>query len=188
MAINSDGKATLWSAVVFAILAGIAVGLRLISKTFTKATYGADDWWALASLVLFYVWVAVAIWGTHLYSQVLFLDIDTISGVVLGGGGADIGTIAFDPATLKTYLMVSRTRSHGQRVLEADLFTLTVPVSWAQLLSYHNNSCEIFDSLPLSASFHNSKLSKGVSGHWSVYFGLVYRCRSRCSSKLPPCA
>ena len=61
--LNTDGKITLWTAIVFAIIAGIAVSLRLFSKRFTKATYGADDWWSLTSLVLFYAWAAVTIWG-----------------------------------------------------------------------------------------------------------------------------
>ena len=63
VSLNSDGRNTLWTAIVFAIIAGIAVSLGLFSKRFTKATYGADDWWCLASLVLFYAWVAVTIWG-----------------------------------------------------------------------------------------------------------------------------
>ena len=61
--LNSGGREAFWSAIIFAIIAGIAVSLRLISKIFTTATYGADDWWSLASLVLFYAWVAVVIWG-----------------------------------------------------------------------------------------------------------------------------
>lgn len=63
VSLNSGGRDAFWSAIIFAVIASIAVGLRLLSKRYTKAAYGADDWWILASLVLFYAWVAVIIWG-----------------------------------------------------------------------------------------------------------------------------
>ena len=62
--LNSNGVASFVSAAVFLPIAVIAVVLRLLSKTFTKAKYGADDWWCLTSLALFCGWIAGVVWGS----------------------------------------------------------------------------------------------------------------------------
>ena len=105
VSLNSGGTHAFWSAIVFAVIAGIAVILRLLSKKWTKAAFGADDWWALASLVLFYAWVAVVIWGTK-SNPISYPYTDLKSGVVRDGGGANVGTLEFKPDALKDYLMV----------------------------------------------------------------------------------
>lgn len=48
---------------ILTAVASIAVALRLLSKKVVKASYAADDWWIMASLVGQYAESAVLIWG-----------------------------------------------------------------------------------------------------------------------------
>lgn len=61
--INSNGKAAFATAVVFAVLASAAVGLRLLTRNYRKVKYGADDWWIVSALISFYIFIAVMLWG-----------------------------------------------------------------------------------------------------------------------------
>lgn len=45
------------------VVATIAVSLRLLSKNFVKASYAADDWWIIASLLWIYAACGFLIWG-----------------------------------------------------------------------------------------------------------------------------
>lgn len=55
------------------ILAGVlgsfsllAVILRFVARSRTKARYGPDDWWAIASLVTLLAWMGVVIWSVSI--------------------------------------------------------------------------------------------------------------------------
>ena len=45
--------------------------------------------------------------GFPILISIKFSYTDWEAGVVRGGGGANVGTLAFDPATLEDYLLVS---------------------------------------------------------------------------------
>lgn len=87
--LNSDGKASLGSGIAFTTLALLAVGLRLLTKIYTKAAWAHDDSWAVMSLAALFAWLGVEFWG-----------------IFSGGGGANIETIilASEFATLRNYL------------------------------------------------------------------------------------
>ncbi len=41
----------------------LAVVLRFVARSRTKARYGPDDWWAVTSLVTLLAWMGVVIWS-----------------------------------------------------------------------------------------------------------------------------
>ena len=47
----------------FAIASLLAVILRFVARSQTKAKIGLDDWLAVAALLSYLAWVALAIWG-----------------------------------------------------------------------------------------------------------------------------
>ena len=49
-------------AIIMAVLSGLAVFLRFSIRAKSKTPLAADDWWALASLVFFYVTIGAEIW------------------------------------------------------------------------------------------------------------------------------
>lgn len=50
---KADG--ILVTAIICIVLSGIAVGLRIFTKTIVKTCYGADDWAIITALLLFYI-------------------------------------------------------------------------------------------------------------------------------------
>ncbi|KAI9782522.1 MAG: hypothetical protein M1816_001860 [Peltula sp. TS41687] len=74
LGLSAESEASFIVAVTMAVLAGLAVALRLLTKTWTKAGYAVDDWWLLFSLLTMYAYV----------------------GLIEGGGGLDITTLIFD--------------------------------------------------------------------------------------------
>ncbi|KAL8790985.1 MAG: hypothetical protein Q9195_006130 [Heterodermia aff. obscurata] len=77
--LNSRGKQGLGSGVAFAVLATVAVALRLLAKFYTKTSWATDDSWAIVSLVALFAWTAVEFWG-----------------LLAGGGGVNIETIILE--------------------------------------------------------------------------------------------
>jgi len=61
--LNADGAHIFFTGIHFGILATIAVLLRLLTRRFIKARYGWDDWWIIFTLVVFYAYLGVMIWG-----------------------------------------------------------------------------------------------------------------------------
>ena len=61
--LNSNGKTALGSGIAFTVIASIAVGLRLLTKLYTKTSWAADDSWAVVSLVALFAWMAAEFWG-----------------------------------------------------------------------------------------------------------------------------
>lgn len=59
----------LQTAIAMAVLATVAVFLRLLAKRFTKAGLKADDIWILLGLALFWAYVGVLVWGMLFWSS-----------------------------------------------------------------------------------------------------------------------
>ncbi|CAI6335392.1 unnamed protein product [Periconia digitata] len=93
--LNAEGQTSFDALVALAVLATVAVAVRLLCKLRTKTGIQADDYWILAALSCYCVAVAFGIWG-----------------LVITGGGEHgvVGVLAVlkqDPAALKimsTYL------------------------------------------------------------------------------------
>ena len=49
--------------VLMVLLTGLALFLRFCVRAKQKASYSADDWWALGSLIVFYVASSFILWG-----------------------------------------------------------------------------------------------------------------------------
>lgn len=107
--LTPEGKATLGSGIAFPALASIAVGLRILSKTYTKASWAADDSWIVLGLVALFALATAEIWGMlYLYHKPV---LDPVKqrlikvGVFAGGGGLTVETILLQhqTATLENY-------------------------------------------------------------------------------------
>ena len=61
--LNSNGKTSLGSGIAFTALAAVAVALRLLTKLYTKASWAADDSWAVVSLIALFAWMGAEFWG-----------------------------------------------------------------------------------------------------------------------------
>lgn len=61
--LNADGKASLGTAIALTVVAFTAVGLRLLTKHYTKTNWAMDDSWAFCSLIGMFAWTGVVIWG-----------------------------------------------------------------------------------------------------------------------------
>ena len=61
--LNSAGRTAFTSGLVLCVLAGLAVGLRLLTKSFVKTGFSVDDAWIVVALLSFYVSEAVLMWG-----------------------------------------------------------------------------------------------------------------------------
>ena len=61
--VNSYGGDVIRSSVAMMILTGLAVFLRFYSRTRTRTCYAADDWWILASLLIFYTFMGLSLWS-----------------------------------------------------------------------------------------------------------------------------
>ena len=64
-ALNDAGHRSLNSGIAMTILATIATILRLMTKFNSKASWGADDFFAVSALLAMYAWFGVLIWGTE---------------------------------------------------------------------------------------------------------------------------
>lgn len=51
------------TAILFIVLSGVAVGLRMFSRTMVKMCFGADDWTIILALLLFYIVEGLEIYG-----------------------------------------------------------------------------------------------------------------------------
>lgn len=58
-----NGRAVFASAVSLSFLAGVAVGLRLLTKSFVQTGFAADDFWIVLALISTFVSKGVVIWG-----------------------------------------------------------------------------------------------------------------------------
>ena len=65
MATQHVGLGVLVLSIIMVILTGLAVLLRFIVRAMSKASFGADDWWALVSVGCFYVATSANIWCTE---------------------------------------------------------------------------------------------------------------------------
>lgn len=65
MAISSHGEQIIRISGAMIALTGLAVILRFITRVRSKAALAADDWWVVASLVFFYVYMGIQIWGKY---------------------------------------------------------------------------------------------------------------------------
>lgn len=61
--LNEAGHRSLDSGVAMTVLATIAVLLRLLTKSHSKASWGADDFFAFAAFLAMYAWLGVMLWG-----------------------------------------------------------------------------------------------------------------------------
>lgn len=60
---NSNGDAIIRSTAIMVVLSTISVGLRFLARARTKAKTGADDWWAVTSLIFFDLYMGLQIWS-----------------------------------------------------------------------------------------------------------------------------
>ena len=67
--LNPDGKRSLGSGIAFTVLATTAVGLRLLTKLYTKNKWAADDSWIIVSLVALFAFLGVELWGLYFPSR-----------------------------------------------------------------------------------------------------------------------
>ncbi|KAL8880752.1 MAG: hypothetical protein Q9198_001901 [Flavoplaca austrocitrina] len=107
--LTPDGKASLGSGIAFTALASIAVGLRILSKTYTKASWAADDSWAVVGLVALFALIIAEFWGmSNFYFEAVF-DLKkqplTKAGLFAGGGGLNVESILLkhESATSENY-------------------------------------------------------------------------------------
>lgn len=63
LGLREESEPAFASAVIMLILASIAVGLRLLTKKWTKLGYGVDDWWLLFALSTVYAYFCIFLWG-----------------------------------------------------------------------------------------------------------------------------
>ena len=49
--------------VVFGVFSLLAVVLRFLARSRTQAPYAADDWLIVGSLLTFFVWTGLFVWG-----------------------------------------------------------------------------------------------------------------------------
>lgn len=84
----SSSYSTFESATVMIILATIAVILRFVSKTFTKARFSCDDYWIFLSLVALWTHLGLICWA-----------------LFIAGGGLDMPNLR-DLDLVKTSLYV----------------------------------------------------------------------------------
>lgn len=61
--LNEAGHRSVNSGIAMAVLATTAVFLRLLTKFHSKASWGADDFFAFAALLAMYAWLGVMLWG-----------------------------------------------------------------------------------------------------------------------------
>lgn len=111
--LTPNGKASFGSGIAFTALASIAVGLRILSKTYTKVSWSADDSWAVLGLVAFYAMIAAEFWGmSYLYCEAI-PDLEkqplTKAGLYAGGGGLNVETILMrhESGIFENYLKAS---------------------------------------------------------------------------------
>ena len=71
----SDTRAIFGTAVGMAVLATIAVFLRLLAKKFTQSGLKADDIWILLGLASFWAYLGVVFWGM-LFPQSIGIEAD----------------------------------------------------------------------------------------------------------------
>lgn len=88
----SSGYSTFQSATVMVILATMAVIIRLVSKTFTKARFSLDDYWIVLTLAAFWTYLGLLCWA-----------------VFKAGGGLDMRNLReFDFAAILLYVEVRK--------------------------------------------------------------------------------
>ena len=64
---KADG--VLITAVLFIVLSGLAVGLRLFTRAIVKMCFGSDDWTIISALLLFYIIEGLEIYGRREVSE-----------------------------------------------------------------------------------------------------------------------
>lgn len=92
--LSSTGHDIIVSVVAMAIVASIAVFLRLGAKRLTKAGLTVDDYWIMFALVSFWVYVGVMLWGTcfHIIGRKKLTPF-TMKGMFNGAGGESMTNI-----------------------------------------------------------------------------------------------
>jgi hypothetical protein len=60
---NAHSSGIIALIVIFGSLSILAVILRFVARSRTKAKYGADDWFAVASLISVLAYMGIMIWG-----------------------------------------------------------------------------------------------------------------------------
>ncbi|KAL8859669.1 MAG: hypothetical protein Q9178_003783 [Gyalolechia marmorata] len=129
--LTHEGKATLVSGIAFTVLASIAVGLRILSKAYTKTSWAADDSWAVLGLVALFALATAEIWGMlYLYHKAILDHVKQPlikAGVYAGGGGLSIEKILLQnqSATLENYVKAnSSTGPHRLAIAHSKLQSL----------------------------------------------------------------
>lgn len=61
--LSSSGHGTIGSGVALAVVASIAVDLRLVAKRATKGGFATDDYWIIFAATTFWVYVGVEFLG-----------------------------------------------------------------------------------------------------------------------------
>lgn len=85
--LNDAGHRSLNSGIAMTVLATFAIILRFITRLNSKGSLGLDDLFAVAALLGMYAWFGVMTWG-----------------LIAGGGGANIASIAHEYSVFQAFL------------------------------------------------------------------------------------
>lgn len=96
---NTHSANTIALTVVFGAASVLAVILRFVARSRTKAHYAADDWFALAGMITLLIWMGVLIYGKFDNLRNLSLKL-TICVVAENGSG-------YNPAILPKPVLVN---------------------------------------------------------------------------------
>lgn len=64
--VNGNNGFIFYLFIVFTILVTLVAFLRLVVRTRSKASFAADDVWLLLSIVFFYVYQGLSLWGQYM--------------------------------------------------------------------------------------------------------------------------
>lgn len=128
ISLSSTGDSIIGSGIALAIIASIAVLLRLATKKVAKAGLAADDCWITFALVTFWVYVGVELWGnmSRLAQALGFESNFQPTGIYAGAGGAHMDN--FRSSNPSGILLFFKVRT-----------VLRLRLSWT-------NTCKIVDS------------------------------------------
>ena len=62
--VSPEGERWLHESIAMIIIILVFACLRVYTRAQSKASFAADDWWLLFSILVFYAFLGIIIWGT----------------------------------------------------------------------------------------------------------------------------
>lgn len=59
---SKDGHTIYRLSIAWIVITAVFVGLRFLTRRQSLASFAADDWWILISLIFYYVFLGLQIW------------------------------------------------------------------------------------------------------------------------------